>query len=377
MARGGRLPAAAGPDLACSGLAPNAPRDEWTRLSEDAADAGGLPAKRDLLGVEDTLMSAPLRNSLGALHDLFAQAPVLGSLIDPRAVEADLFQHDYESVRLLLGALLERERGSDEQTERAVAAQGMARAAELLAGRYHLVVTNVPYLARGKQSDALKQFAQDRHPAAKGDLATLFVSRIFGWLDKHGVQAVVTPQNWLFLTSYKKLREKLLKQRTWNLVARLGPGAFETIGGHVVNVALNVLSADRPTRNWQMAGIDVSATRGKGPIRVDEKAALLRGASDDADVGSHPSKGAIHTISQRTQLGNPDSMLAFHGGAGHEHLSRVALAYQGTSTGDNCAAVFAHWEFPCVSADWTPLQAASDEAVPFSGRAHLLSTGRS
>ena len=223
-------------NLACSGLAPNAPRDEWTRLSDDAADAGGLPPKRDLFGVEDTLMSAPLRNSLGALHDLFAQAPVLGSLIDPRAVEADLYQHDYESVRALLGALLERERGSDEQTERAVAAQGMARAAVLLAGRYHLVITNVPYLARRKQSDVLKQFAQDRHPVAKGDLATLFVSRIFGWLDKHGVQALVTPQNWLSLTSYRKLREKLLKQRTWNLVARLGPGAFETIGGHVVNV---------------------------------------------------------------------------------------------------------------------------------------------
>ena len=108
----------------------------------------------------------------------------------------------------MLGDLLEREGASDEQTERAVAAQGMARAAALLAGRYHLVVTNVPYLARGKQSDALKQFAQDRHPAAKADLATLFVARGFGWLDKHGVQALVTPQNWLFLTSYRKLREK-------------------------------------------------------------------------------------------------------------------------------------------------------------------------
>ena len=358
--------------LACSGLAPNASRDEWTRLSEDAADAAGLPPKRDLLGVEDTLMSAPLRNSLGALHDLFVQAPVLGSLIDPRAVEADLFQHDYESVRVLLGALLERERGSDEQTERAVAAQGMARAAELLAGRYHLVITNVPYLARGKQSDVLKQFAQDRHPEAKADLAMMFVSRIFGWLDEHGVQAVVTPQNWLFLTSYKKLRETLLKQRTWNLVARLGPGAFETIGGHVVNVALNVLSANRPTRDSQMAGIDVSAKRGQKAIRVDEKAALLRGASDHADPASHPSKRAFHTISQRAQLGNPDSMLAFHSGADHEHLSRIALAYQGTSTGDNCASVLAHWEFPCVGKDWTRLQAAPDEAAPFSGRAHLL-----
>ena len=187
-------------------------------MADEAADAGGLPAKRDLLGTEDTLMSAPLRNSLGALHDLFAQAPLLGSLIDPRALQADLYQHDYESVRELLGAVLQKKGTNDEQAERAVAAQGMARAAELLAGRYHLVITNVPYLARGKQTDVLKQFAQDRHPEAKADLATLFVSRGFGWLEKHGVQALVTPQNWLFLTSYRKLREKLLRQRrgTWS-----------------------------------------------------------------------------------------------------------------------------------------------------------------
>ncbi|MYN66273.1 MAG: N-6 DNA methylase [Acidobacteria bacterium] len=315
-------------NLTCSGLAPNAPRDEWTRLSDDAADAGGLPSKRDLFGVEDTLMSAPLRNSLGALHDLFAQAPVLGSLIDPRAVEADLYQHDYEAVRGLLGVLLERERGSDERTERAVAAQGMARAAELLAGRYHLVITNEPYLARRKQSDELKQFAQDRHSAAKGDLATLFVSRIFGWLDKHGVHAVVTPQNWLSQTSYKKLREMLLKQRTWNLVARLGPGAFETIGGHVVNVALSVLSTDRSRPDSRMAGIDVSGTRDQKSVRADEKAVLLRGRTHGADVG-HASNGAVHVLGQRRQLDNPDSILLFNSGASSEHLSRVALAYQG------------------------------------------------
>ncbi len=286
---------------ACSGLAPNATRDDWTAMAEAAADAGGLPARRDLLGVDDSLMSAPLRHSLGALHDLFVQAPVLGSLIDPRAVQADLFQHDYESARAMLGALLDREGVNEEQAERAVAARGMARAAELLAGRYHLVITNVPYLARGKQRDALKQFAQERWAPAKGDLATLFTARAFDWLDEHGTQAVVTPQNWLFLTSYRKLRESLLKQRTWNLVARLGPGAFETIGGHVVNVALNVLSAARPARDWSMAGIDVSASRGRRAVRAEEKAVLLRGASD------RPIN--IRMASQVGVAGNPGSVI--------------------------------------------------------------------
>ncbi len=355
-------------NLACSGLAPNAPRDEWTRLSEDAADAGGLPPKRDLLGVEDTLMSAPLRNSLGALHDLFAQAPVLGSLIDPRAVEADLFQHDYESVRVLLGALLERERGSDEQTERAVAARGMARAAELLVGRYHLVVTNVPYLARGKQSDALKQFAQERHPAAKGDLATLFVSRIFGWLDKHGVQAVVTPQNWLFLTSYKKLRETLLKQRTWNLVARLGPGAFETVTGEVVKACLFIASRSKPSaspipigdgatqrRGAEMHGLDVTDSR-----TTAEKAVSLRNAE-------------IVSIKQARQLENPDARIAIDDTPSTSLLSQFADALVGLQTSDDPMFIIAYWELKFIDkAIWEYLQSTPERFAETDGLSWLV-----
>ena len=366
-------------NLSCSGLAPNATRDDWIAMAEAAADAGGLPAKRDLLGVDDSLMSAPLRNSLGALHDLFVQAPVLGSLIDPRALQADLFQHDYESVRVLLGALLEQEGANDEQTERAVTAQGMARAAELLAGPYHLVITNVPYLARGKQEEVLKQFARDRYPAAKADLATLFVSRGFDWLDKHGVQAVVTPQNWLFLTSYRKLREMLLKRRTWSLVARLGPGAFETIGGHVVNVALNVLSADRPTRSWRMAGIDVSASRGQRPLRPHEKAALLRGDRIDCvdDVGNGTSdtlRRAIHASWQKEQLDSPNSRIVLGGHVSRMHLSEHAETFKGICSGDSTRFQRLFWEQarPLSAGRWTFQQSSIDAHEDFAGREGLF-----
>ena len=357
-------------NLACSGLAPNATRDDWTAMAEAAADAGGLPARRDLLGVDDSLMSAPLRNSLGALHDLFAQAPVLGSLIDPRAVQADLFQHDYESARALLGALLDREGATDEQTERAVAAQGMARAAELLAGGYHLVITNVPYLARGKQGDGLKRFARDRHPSAKGDLATLFVSRGFGWVDRHGTQALVTPQNWLFLTSYRKLRETLLKRRTWNLVARLGPGAFETIGGHVVNVALNVLSADRPPRDSRMAGIDVSASRAQRPILATEKAVLLRG--DCLEVDPAIAVRRFGLFSQRRQLVNPDAVVTTRDAVAGRLLADVASSAQGIKTGDDEKWKKKMWEVSPLNSRWRPLQSTVDKTVHYGGRANVI-----
>ena len=341
-------------NLACSGLAPNATRSDWIALSEEAADAGGLPAKRDLLGVEDTLKSAPLRNSLSALHDLFAQAPVLGSLIDPRALQSDLFQKNYESVRALLADLLERESTTDEQAERAVAAQGMARAAELLAGRYDLVVTNVPYLARGKQSDALKQFAQDRHPVAKADLATLFVARGFGWLDGHGIQALVTPQNWLFLTSYRKLREELLKQRTWNLVVRLGPGAFETIGGHVVNVALNVLSANNPKTASYFADVDVSESR-----TADAKGGKLLTVN-------------VNTAEQVVQLRNPDARIAIGLSSRGLLLEEYALAPNGMHGGDSLRFRLLHWEVPLSKSTWRYFQTAMNQTVHYGGRGHVF-----
>ena len=157
-------------NLACSGLAPNATKVQWSALSERAAAAGGLAPSRDLFGVDDTLLSAPIRNSMDTLYGLCEQAPMLGSLIDPTAIEADFFQCDFESIRELFAVVLKQERASDDEIERAVAARGMARAAQLLSDRYTLVATNVPYLKRGNQAQKLRAFCDRHYPLSKGDL---------------------------------------------------------------------------------------------------------------------------------------------------------------------------------------------------------------
>ena len=214
-------------NLACSGLAPNATKEQWSALSEQAAAAGGLALGRDLFGVDDTLLSAPLRSSMESLHTLFEQAPVLGSLIDPNALEADLFQRDFESIRELFAVVLEQERTSDDQIERVVAARGMARAAQLLSDQYTLVITNVPSLLHRKQHETLRVFCHRYYPDAKRDLATVFLERCLRLCAEGGNTCLVLPQNWLFLTTYRKLREKLLRSETWHwLLVRLGAGAF-------------------------------------------------------------------------------------------------------------------------------------------------------
>ena len=232
-------------NVACCGIAPHASEAEWVRLADRLEPLTGMADEPDLFGSEASLARGPLQDGMARLHALFGKARELGSLIDPEAIGGDLFREGYDSLRNLLDAAIKLERRAGGRDERAVAAAGMARAAEILTGRYTLVITNVPFLAWRKQDGPLRAFAEDHHGDAKGDIATVFASRIFQWLGGHGTQAVVVPQNWLFLTTYRKLRERLLKERTWNVVARLGPGAFETISGDVVNVALVILSAGR------------------------------------------------------------------------------------------------------------------------------------
>ena len=147
-------------NIACTGLAPNATEAEWRELAEAAEGSTGLAEDRDLFGGEASLARGPLQEGMAALHRLFRRAPELGSLLDPGSLGSDLFRADFKSLAKLLDLAIRRERGSAGRDERAVAAAGMARAAEILQGRYTLVVTNVPFLARGKQGGGLRSFAE-------------------------------------------------------------------------------------------------------------------------------------------------------------------------------------------------------------------------
>ena len=55
--------------------------------------------------------------------------------------------------------------------------------------------------------------------------------------------AVVLPEYWLFLEGFGRFRQDCLATIRWRIVAELGPGAFETIGGEVVRTCLFIASA--------------------------------------------------------------------------------------------------------------------------------------
>jgi hypothetical protein len=189
-------------NLACSGLAPNTREADWLALAGD---------------------DGYLKNGMVRLFQLFKNAPVLGSLINPRVAQDELLEAAFHELQPLLEKALAQETKDDTAHEMAVTARGLAKAAEILAGQFTLVATNVPYLGRGKQDEVLQDYCERVYPESKADLATCFVERCLEFCALGGNTSLVTPQNWLFLGTYKALRESLLKETTWNCVSRLGP----------------------------------------------------------------------------------------------------------------------------------------------------------
>jgi len=375
--------------IACSGIGPRASQEEWLKMAERTLESEPATAKE------------PIRRGLIHMHELFSGAPELGSLINPNDLPAEGFAADFETLQPVLDEILHMETDDAEAHERAVAAHGMAEAAKILSGRstkatdrgegYTLVITNVPYLGRGQQHDRLKQFADTNYKSARADLATVFVARMLRWSGRGanaGTVAAVTPQNWLFLTSYKKFRRRLLNETSWHTVARLGPGAFETISGHVVNVALLSISGTKPIDSHVMSGIDVAE-----PVPPAAKAALLRGESsnevtegpvagacqgaratpagdDQVDVLSSDEKiaefssdfntascgeysGTVHLVFQNDQVTNPDATVMLTGAGNLPRLGDEARMLQGISTGDAGRFIMRFWEGHTFASLWS------------------------
>lgn len=186
----------------------------------------------------DFLLAEEHRKTLNYLLEAFRDAKEYGSLIR-------LEPHDYAG---LLRAW--------EQTAAATAPNfnmvlwydavkeeipKLLRQAHLLFQKYHIVVTNPPYMGSKGMGAKLARFVKEQYPDSKSDLFAAFIERCGDFARTDGYHALVTQHAWMFLSSYEKLRAKLLQKEIISMV-HLGARAFEEIGGEVVQTTAFVLA---------------------------------------------------------------------------------------------------------------------------------------
>jgi hypothetical protein len=328
---GGRWRQLPTPNTACSGIPVKAPAEQWQELGKG---------------------NQRLERALGELHALFRDAETLGSLIDPQRAAGGLLRQgsleDADWAELL--PILQRAVGAeaaDDPASRVIGADalGIVRATSLLARDYVLMATNPPYLGRGQQADVLRTYCLAQHAKVNAELANVMVDR---WRRSASI-AVVLPQNWLFMSTFEDVRKDSLQRMEWQVLARLGAGAFGHIGGHVVQVCLWIATAAAPAPEHAYCELDAAEARGP-----EGKAAHLR-------------TGDIALVDQAGQLTNPEAVVVAGGALSGPFVSDVAEARAGLGTGDDPSFVRFFWEVPALGEKWELLQSAPSSSEEITG----------
>ena len=328
--------------IACSGLSLSVERSEWVQLIGD---------------------DYRMQNGMGQLYDLFEKAPILGSLIDTEIIGLDRNkQGTLEAANIvsllpkLRSVLSELKSSQDYQKqELGITAKGALDALDILIKRFTVVATNVPYLAAGNQNNELSSFSEKYYPCAKNDLATTFVERTLQMCDSSGVIAIVVLQNWLYLPGFKNLRKKIIINNNINILVSLGAGAFETISGAVVNVALMLIRPQNTSEESIFCGIDLSNVsymeKGRKLLSFDSEWIQF----EHLKFQSNPSYIiTVHELNQTSLIGE------------------FARAWQGIVTCDDNKFIICFWEIAQLDAKWERIQLSPQFTHMYSGRSRLI-----
>ena len=116
--------------------------------------------------------------------------------------------------------------------------------AEYLSRKYHVVVTNPPYLGKGL-GDELKAYVTKQYPNSKSDIMATFMERCFEMIPNYGKYAMINMHSWMFLSSYEELRNSIIRTQSVDSLLHLGPHTFDEISGEIVQNASFVITKNK------------------------------------------------------------------------------------------------------------------------------------
>jgi hypothetical protein len=314
------------PRIACSGVPVRQSREEWL---EDVPEQ--------------------LHEAMGRLHAQFRNADTLGSLIDPRPAQGgadQLFGRD-----LAIGVSWEQLRGhlavkfAQEGSAGSVlghATEDVVHAARMLAERYTLVATNPPFLSARRTGSILQKQLDVHFGPGSRDLSTALLVRAASLAN---TIALVSPHNWLYLKTLQAMRDWVNENFAIRVLAWLGPSAFSSISGEIVNVVLGVFQLGR-LGSYQSINVADESWLNKQTGLSGAPLVTLEPVYGSRGVASIPLVG--HSSGTK--------------------LSETGKAFTGLQTGDDLQFRIRFWEIPTIHGGWR-LEVASDfNRGEFGGR---------
>lgn len=141
----------------------------------------------------------------------------------------------------------------------------LARQAKVLSAKYPVVCTNPPYL--NKIEGRLKTFVTENYKDYSGDLFSVFTYRNLMFCKQDGYCGYMTPFVWMFIKTYEKLREFIIRNKSINTLVQMEYSAFEEA---TVPICSFVLKNGKATEN----GLYFKLSDFKGGMEVQKQKVL-------------------------------------------------------------------------------------------------------
>lgn len=103
-----------------------------------------------------------------------------------------------------------------------------------LTDRYAALVMNPPYMGSGNMNSTLSKYVKDKYEVGKADLFSVFMLLAINRLLPNGKYGMINMQSWMFLSSFEKLRTRLLTENRIDNMLHLGTRTFDELSGEVV-----------------------------------------------------------------------------------------------------------------------------------------------
>ncbi len=172
------------------------------------------------------------QTQLEILLNTFTDAREYGSILNVEACDWDKLEQFVEDLDT--DGQISFESVGSEETQASL--RKLVRVAKNLGQKYDAVVTNPPYMGMSNSGQQLVKYVKEHFPDSKTDMFSVFIEKCNNILKDNGIEAMITMQAWMFLSSYSKLRVKIINQNLLSLL-QFGIKAFEEIGNDVVQTA--------------------------------------------------------------------------------------------------------------------------------------------
>lgn len=288
----------------------------------------------------------------------FEQAKNFGSLIVPK------LRDPAETLRLVEARDFSSDLLLKEVQERVVT---VLRMAEALSPKYQVVVANPPYMSGKGMNTNLALMAKNNYSTSKADLFSMFMVRGMGMILSRGYCAMITIQNWMFLSSFEKVRRQIFSTWWISTLVQIGYNSFPELNSKVAQGCAFVL------KNARESGKGIFVDLNSAPQSADKRVVFETSLteklniyqSSPADLQRVPGSPIAYWVSE----------IAKQCFERFPSFGNKAVACQGLATTDNDRFVrnwaevsYANCGFDCASADsafssgmkWFPMDKGGD-----------------